>query len=346
LGFHGCAAVAVSAPAVLGEQPRLGFEELYATHQPRVYRTCLAILRNHDDAAEATQEVFSRALPLLTGLREPHVWLQTVARNYCFDQLRRQKVRGPGIALDEETPGSLRDDPERETLLRDALRHAFDALSPRERRALARVLLMDDSLGEIAEMLGVSYGAAAQVVSRARRRAAVAARAVIGASFGWLFRVAVPHDRSRATRTAAQALESGQQILLAAAVLFTAGSMAHAATMAPASAGEGVVVPLGPAAAHRVGTAAPRVGQAPGHVPTAPAGVPSLPAGIVHDPIGSGIGYAPITANPSAPNDNGATQPVVVTVAPHTDRCKGADVTAGPASSPNTVDRSVVVCQP
>jgi RNA polymerase sigma factor (sigma-70 family) len=339
--------MAVSVPAVLGEQPRIGFEELYATHQPRVYRTCLAILRNHDDAAEATQEVFSRALPLLTRLREPHVWLQTVARNYCFDQLRRQKVRGPGAVLDEETPGSRHDDPERETLLRDALRHAFDALSPRERRALARVLLMDDSLNEIAEMLGVSYGAAAQVVSRARRRAAVAARAVIGASFGWLLRIALPHDRNRATRVVAQAVESGQHILLAAAVLFTAGGVVHAATVAPASADDAVVVPLTPAAAHRAGTAAPRAGQVPVAAPAPPAAVPALPAGIVHDPIGSGTGFDPITTTPSPPsNPNGATQPVVVTVAPRSGNCPGADVAAGPASNPSTVNQSVVVCKP
>src|SRR5260221_7618558 len=242
----GCSGVAVSAPAVLADQPHYEFEELYAAYQPRVYRTCLAILRNHDDAAEATQEVFSRALPLLTSLREPQVWLTTVARNYCFDQLRRQKVRGPGVVLDEETPGSRRDDPERETMLRDALRQAFDALSNRERRALARVLLMDDSLGEIAEMLGVSYGAAAQVVSRARRRAALAARAVIGASFGWLIRLTLPDQRSRVTRMAAQAMESGQQVLLAAAVVLTAGGLTRAEAVGPASVAPAGVVPIAP----------------------------------------------------------------------------------------------------
>jgi RNA polymerase sigma factor (sigma-70 family) len=340
--------MAVSVPAVLGEQPRLGFEELYATHQPRVFRTCLAILRNHDDAAEATQEVFSRALPLLTGLREPHVWLQTVARNYCFDQLRRQKVRGHGATLDEETPGPRRDDPERETLLRDALRHAFDALSPRERRALARVLLMDDSLGDIAQMLGISYGAAAQVVSRARRRAAVAARAVIGASFGWLLRVALPHDRSRASRLAVQAVESGQHILVAAAVLFAAGGLGHAAMVAPASAGDGVVVRLTPSAVHRVETPGAQAGRA--HVAAGPLDsgtAASLPPGLVDRPIvAAKQPFAPTVGPTPAPDNPGAMQPVVVKVSPHQDRCSGADISAGPASDPAAVSRSVDVCRP
>ena len=100
--------MAVIAEVALRRNPEARFEEVYASCQPRVFRTCLAILRNADDAAEATQEVFSRALPLVTDLREPHVWLQTVARNYCLDQLRRQKVSGLGTTLAEDTPGGPR----------------------------------------------------------------------------------------------------------------------------------------------------------------------------------------------------------------------------------------------
>src|SRR5262249_16597951 len=221
----------------------------------------------------ATQEVFSRALPLLTSLREPQVWLTTVARNLCFDQLRRQKVRGPGAVLDEDTPGSRRDDPERETMLRDALRQAFDALSHRERRALARVLLMADSLGEIAEMLGVSYGAAAQVVSRARRRAALAARAVIGASFGWLIRLTMPDQRSRATRAAADAFESGQHVLLPPAFVFTPGRHSRAQGVAPASVDQPSVVRIAPAGAH----AAVQLNTEPAHLPTPSLDLPAPP---------------------------------------------------------------------
>ncbi|HZS15758.1 MAG TPA: sigma-70 family RNA polymerase sigma factor [Candidatus Dormibacteraeota bacterium] len=342
--------MAVTAQAVLAEPARPGFEELYAAHQPRVFRTCLAILRNHDDAAEATQEVFSRALPLLTELREPQVWLTTVARNLCFDQLRRQKVRGPGLVLDEETPGSRRDDPERETMLRDALRQAFEALSGRERRALARVLLMDDSLGDIAEMLGVSYGAAAQVVSRARRRAALAARAVIGASFGWLLRLALPGQRSKVTRLAAQALESGQHLLLAAAFVLTAGGLTHAEAVAPASVGGSTPVPITPAAAHPVSAEAS--GGAPSSVSVLPlpeAGLPSLPPGFHAGMISSSSG--PATGGPGHRQGNPQPPPAVnLQVAPvyptASSHCAGADVAAGPSTAPNAVSVPAVACAP
>jgi RNA polymerase sigma-70 factor (ECF subfamily) len=284
----------IAEVALRGPHPESHFEEVYASCQPRVFRTCLAILRNTDDAAEATQEVFSRALPLLTELREPHVWLQTVARNYCLDQLRRQKVRGIGTELSDDTPGN-RHDPERETMLRDALRQAFEALSGRERRALGRVLLMDDSLADIAGMLGVSYGAAAQVVSRARRRAAMAARAVIGASLALLARLGWQRERGRTSRAAAQMIESGQHVILAAAVLFTAGSMAHPSVAfgAPHSSAQPVAPQLVAASAGVHDAAAP--------APAPAVSVPSVtvPASILPP------GYGPIKVMGSVNGNNG-----------------------------------------
>jgi len=338
--------MAVIAEVALRGTPEVHFEELYASCQPRVYRTCLAILRNADDAAEATQEVFSRALPLVTQLREPQLWLQTVARNYCLDQLRRQKVRGSGT-LDDDHPG--KDDPEREALLRDALRQAFHALSPRERRALGRVLLMDDSLGDIAGMLGISYGAAAQVVSRARRRAALAARAVIGASLAWLTRLSLPRERSsRAGRAVAQALESGQNIVLAAAVVLTAGTVAHnaggaSAAMPPSTGSSGVAV-----------TAAPALVAAPAAA-SAPAGVAAV-ATVVHalSPLPAGYLPGPITATtparsapPPGSPQSPSTQGFKVTLEPQTTpTCAGATVGVSRPDGTPLGSKTVQVCQP
>jgi len=341
--------MAVIAEVTLRGNPEARFEDLYATCQPRVFRTCLAILRNADDAAEATQEVFSRALPLLTELREPQVWLMTVARNYCLDQLRRQKVRGIGTTLDDETPGSLRDDPERETVLRDALRQAFQALSPRERRALARVLLMDDSLGDIAAMLGVSYNAAAQVVSRARRRAALAARAVIGASLGWLARLAADRGRSRAARVMAQVVDSGQHVLIAAVVLFSAGSLArNAEAVAPAhtdgtprasrlvvaAAGTGGDSMVPPAVSSGVSTAAAAASPLPPGYHSLPARF-ELNQGTPPPPPPQG----PVPSPPPA-------QPVSVTLVPTTTGdCPGVSAGVSQAGGPS-VTQTVSTCQP
>ena len=339
--------MAVIAEVALRRNPEARFEEVYASCQPRVFRTCLAILRNADDAAEATQEVFSRALPLVTDLREPHVWLQTVARNYCLDQLRRQKVRGLGTTLAEDTPSSPRDDPEREALLRDALRQAFEALNGRERRALARVLLMDDSLADIAAMLGVSYSAAAQVVSRARRRAALAARAVIGASLGWLAGLGAGRGRERVTRAAAQAFESGQHVLLAAAVLFTAGTMAHSVGATARGDAHAMAPHLLAAASGSTTVVAPAAASVPPGVVPVGVPVPALPAGYVAG------GKALVIDDPSRQSPPGTVGPTPnpgpITVQPtlvETSKCVGVNLTAGPSGDPTVNNQTVEACEP
>jgi len=147
---------------------------IYAANFDPIYRLCLAFLRNHDDAAEAAQEVFTRALPLAGQLDDPRGWLHRVARNHCRDQLRQRHVRA-AVHPRSDAPAISDDNPERRALARHALREAFETLSEREREALGRAVLLDRPLQAIADDLGVSYASAAQLVSRARRRASTAA---------------------------------------------------------------------------------------------------------------------------------------------------------------------------
>src|SRR5438309_11139783 len=63
--------------------------ELYETHAPAVLRLCRRMLGNPQDAADACQEVFIRAAH--ADSVPERSWLLTVARNYCVDQIRRQK---------------------------------------------------------------------------------------------------------------------------------------------------------------------------------------------------------------------------------------------------------------
>ena len=55
---------------------------LYTTYFDLVFATCYGILRDREEAAEATQETFMRALRTLESLPEdPRAWLKVVARN-------------------------------------------------------------------------------------------------------------------------------------------------------------------------------------------------------------------------------------------------------------------------
>jgi RNA polymerase sigma-70 factor (ECF subfamily) len=138
---------------------------------------CSSILRNPDDAADATQQVFLIALESMEPTAKSSVaraWLLTVARNHCLDLLRRRKRLGKALV-------TLGPDTEREADLqtavadRDFVDVVFKQLSQRERQALWQSAVESRPLADIASRLQLSYMAAAQVLHRARRRAVQAA---------------------------------------------------------------------------------------------------------------------------------------------------------------------------
>lgn len=65
--------------------------QLYRRLGPLIYRRCLRLLRDPDNARDATQEVFVRALKhagTLEADRGCLPWLYRVATNFCLNQIR------------------------------------------------------------------------------------------------------------------------------------------------------------------------------------------------------------------------------------------------------------------
>ncbi len=70
--------------------------QLYRRLGPLIYRRCLRLLRDPDNARDATQEVFVRALKhkeTLKADRECLPWLYRVATNYCLNFIRDHKPK-------------------------------------------------------------------------------------------------------------------------------------------------------------------------------------------------------------------------------------------------------------
>jgi RNA polymerase sigma-70 factor (ECF subfamily) len=157
-------------------------DELYNANYAAVLRVCSRILRNPEDAADATQQVFLIALESLDlTLRRSaaRAWLLTVARNHCVDLLRRRKRLGKALlALGPEAARGT--DMETAVADRDFVGIVFKQLSRRERQALWQSAVESRPLADIAGRLRLSYMAAAQVLHRARRHAVeVAARVAV-----------------------------------------------------------------------------------------------------------------------------------------------------------------------
>jgi RNA polymerase sigma-70 factor (ECF subfamily) len=158
----------------------LVIDDLYKAHRAAVLRVCSGILRNADDAADATQEVFLIALESLDPAAKngtARAWLLTVARNHCLDLLRRRKRLGKALTTLGPDDGP-KTDMETAVADRDFVDIVFKQLSRRERQALWQSAVESRPLADIASGLRLSYMAAAQVLHRARRHAVQAATRV------------------------------------------------------------------------------------------------------------------------------------------------------------------------
>jgi RNA polymerase sigma-70 factor (ECF subfamily) len=79
-------------------QQQAAFSDLYVKHHRAIATLCRAILRDRTDAEDAVEEVFTKAWRAMLVHRSEgysYPWLRTVARNHCFDLLRKRKRAHP-----------------------------------------------------------------------------------------------------------------------------------------------------------------------------------------------------------------------------------------------------------
>jgi RNA polymerase sigma-70 factor, ECF subfamily len=146
---------------------------LLARHRPAVERLALRILRDREDADDATQEALAKAcvrLKQFRGAAQFSTWMHRLAVNTCLDAVERRKA-GAHEPLDDLLASA--DDPARAANISELRRELCDALarvSPRE----AQVVLLKDALGysfeEIAAAAGIPVGTAKCHAHRGRAR--------------------------------------------------------------------------------------------------------------------------------------------------------------------------------
>ena len=148
-------------------------DALLARHRPTVERLALRILRDPEDADDATQEALAKVcvrLRQFNGRAQFATWLHRLVVNTCLDAVERRKARSHE-PLGEHLPAA--DDPARAAGISELRRELCDALadvSPQQ----AQVVLLKDALGysfeEIAEAAGMPVGTAKCHAHRGRAR--------------------------------------------------------------------------------------------------------------------------------------------------------------------------------
>ena len=254
----------------LTDTRRRWLSELYEANSDAVFNLCRRLLNSREDAADATHEVFLRAA---ASLDEPpdspqaRGWLITVARNHSIDIIRRRERFVTAMVTLAATADAGADGVEA-VEDRELLVAVLRELGVRDREALWQSAVERRPLAEIARSFDLSYTAAAQLLSRARRRALlVASRLAVILGLAQLGRAVRRQNWAERGQLVASVVVP---VIVAAVVV---SSSPHAELGAVATLQSGVPY-QGPSIGHRSTRV---IGQLPGTGPsTAPA-----PTGIV-----------------------------------------------------------------
>jgi RNA polymerase sigma-70 factor (ECF subfamily) len=78
--------------------------ELYGALGPAVYRRCLKLLRDRDEARDATQDVFMKLVRDMDRLQDRATvmpWIYRVATNHCLNLIRSRRRAGDSVAVED-----------------------------------------------------------------------------------------------------------------------------------------------------------------------------------------------------------------------------------------------------
>ena len=153
------------------------FEQLVERYQNMVYGLALSILRNPEDAEEASQDAFIklfRARDQFDSSRDLEPWLLRIAGNACRDRLRRR--RSAALPLLEDADGAdvtqqlpdVRDEVSPSVSIQQLVRGELDRLSQKARLPLELKYLRGMTNHQIAEAMGISVSNVKVQLARAK----------------------------------------------------------------------------------------------------------------------------------------------------------------------------------
>jgi RNA polymerase sigma-70 factor (ECF subfamily) len=159
--------------------------DAYVQFSAAIHSYAFRLLGNQEDADDVTQEVFIRVHCRLEQLRDAarlRPWLYRIATNLCMDHLRRRartrKIFGIPIAFeggsdDEDSVAHEVAQPGSTAAIdgvaeRDLISRALQRMAPKYATCLVLHSAQGLSYREIAEVLGITPGAAAVRLARAR----------------------------------------------------------------------------------------------------------------------------------------------------------------------------------
>jgi len=149
-------------------------DRAYRDHANDVYRVAYGILRDQDEALDATHDTFARAWERwdqYDSQRPLRGWLHGIVVHLALDQLRRRRVRRLALpALGRSSVvaiGGSAPDPADDVARRQLVDQALDGLRPEVRATLILRHYYGYDYAQIGTLLGISSGTVGSTLSRA-----------------------------------------------------------------------------------------------------------------------------------------------------------------------------------
>ena len=166
--------------AVRGDEQARSF--LAERYSPTIYRFAMRMLRNEQDACDATQDTVVKVLRNLHRYDDRwkfSTWVLSIARNTCIDEFRRRRRRSfeepPDIADPRPGPLEISSEGERAETLHRAMRR----VPPMYREVLVLYHFEHRKYREIADMLDLPIGTVMNRIFRARQKLRVAYQEIL-----------------------------------------------------------------------------------------------------------------------------------------------------------------------
>ncbi len=168
--------------AQIGDQ--MAFREIVERYQSKVFSIIYGILRNHNDAEDIAQQVFTKVYFSIRNFdfrSSLLTWIYKITVNECYDYLRKKKVRKLVYESDFSEEDALRmenSEPARDqrppvdvTLAQRDLALKLLAKLPEEERQLLLLKEVEGhSVEELAEMTGINENTIKVKLFRARQK--------------------------------------------------------------------------------------------------------------------------------------------------------------------------------
>lgn len=163
------------------DRKEAAFRKFYGLFHLRVYHLALGFFPSHEEALDATQEIFLKVFSSISTFRgesQLQTWVYTIALNYCRMEKRRQGALRRFAFLENifsaekslrpelvhwEHPGIAYENRERASRLLDAVHR----LPPAQRDAVLLIKYEELTYKEAAAVLQTSVSALESLISRA-----------------------------------------------------------------------------------------------------------------------------------------------------------------------------------